>query len=104
MPLPFTDTEDTYNDVVENEILSYTAAAGEFLRGWNAVGFAVFRSRLKIDGTTKHDAGSEVSVNGVAVNAGYPFTPIPLSAGEVVTVTIQRAATEALRAFKATIY
>ena len=77
------------NPVTETTILTYTASAGEFLRGWNVWGKREAECRLYIGANLKHigHIGNIVDVDD-AKTFVQNFTPIALAASDSVTIKI----------------
>ncbi len=76
----------------QTTILTHTAAAGEFLRGWHAYGEAEAKVEVQIDGTLK--SIGTIPIGPVTINdwteSGHIITPIPLASGEDVTIKVTR--------------
>ncbi len=76
----------------QTTILTHTAAAGEFLRGWHVYGDAEAKVEIQIDATLK-SIGTVPRGPFVVddwTESGHIITPIPLSAGEDVTIKVER--------------
>ncbi len=91
-------------DTAENEILTYTAAAGDFIRAWYVWGEADCLLAIKIDGTLKDIGIIEVPTGDNKDDYYKPIPPIALSAGEVVKIYAQKLADAASKDFRAVLY
>lgn len=98
--------EVTISDEVLTIVATHTAAAGEFLRGWHAHGEAEGKVEVQIDGTIKSLGALRTGPNGAGdwIEAGHIITPIPLSAGEVVTLKVKRKESVAPRDFRGELF
>ncbi len=83
--------------VTETELLSYTASAGDFIRGWSvytkedASGLEGADITLQVDNVVKdHMTIKDVSALTSPEKAEKRITPIALAAAEVVTIDIEK--------------
>lgn len=97
--------ETTISDLVETIITTYTASAGDFVRGFHGWGEREAEVALKIDGVIKHtDAISNIVDADDRKTFGYNFTPIALAASEVVTIQVTKTNDPGSDDFRGTIY
>ena len=87
-------------DLIETTILTYTAQAGDYLRGWYVMGDAIADLLLKIQAT-------EVDIGLIDHDIGDMYKPIPpiaLTSGYTVIITVQKRADGSSKNFRGVIY
>ncbi len=88
------------------EIATYTAAAGDFFRGWKVHGEAEGKVEIQIGGTPRAIGLIKTGPNGAGDwnEDGQIVTPIALTAAQVIRIMITRKEQIAGRSFRGELF